>query len=246
MNNARVITTTTMSLPSGLEMHCRFAGDGTRPPMLLMHALGQSGADWDPVVPALSADYRLVIPDLRGHGASEWPGSYTFELMRDDVLALLDRLEIQQVVMVGHSMGAAVAWILAETAPQRVSHLIIEDAPPPFPRETPVRERPLGTLPFDWDALVAIAGQVNDPMRRWWTGLRNLLMPVLVIAGGPRSSMPQAEIAAAAAAVPDATLITLDAGHLVHQAMPQQWTEAVLGWLANRRGERGTAQGSMG
>ena len=186
------------------------------------------------MIPALSVDYRLVIPDLRGHGASEWPGSYTFELMRDDVLALLDHLGIEQTVLVGHSMGAVVGWILAQTAPQRVSQLIIEDAPPPFPRETPVRERPVGALPFDWDVIVSIAGQVNDPTRRWWPGLRSLPMPVLVIAGGPRSSMPQAELAAAAAAVPDGTMVTLDAGHHVHQAMPQQWAAVVLDWLRQR------------
>lgn len=224
----------TLTLPNGLTMHCRFAGDQARPTMLLLHALGESGADWDPVRPALSDDYWLVIPDLRGHGDSEWPGRYTFELMRDDVLALLDHLGVEQTVLVGHSMGAVVGWILAQTAPQRVSHLIIEDAPPPFPRETPVRERPVGALPFDWDAIVAIAGQVNDSTRRWWPGLRSLPMPVLVIAGGPRSSIPQAELAAAAAAIPNGTLITLDAGHHVHQAMPQQWAVAVLNWLRQR------------
>ncbi len=155
--------------------------------MLLLHALGQSGSDWDPVVPALSVNNRLVIPDLRGHGATEWSGPYTFESMRDDVLALLDRLGIQQIVVVGHSMGAAVGWILAQTAPRRVSHLIIEDAPPPPPRENPSASGPLGTLPFDCDAIVAIAGQVNDPMRRWSPGLGGLPMPVLVIAGAPRA-----------------------------------------------------------
>ncbi len=226
-----VTTTMTIALPSGPTMHCRFAGEQTRPPMLLLHALGQSGADWDPVIPALTVDYRLVIPDLRGHGDSQSPGVYTFELMRDDVLALLDHLGLEQCVVVGHSMGAAVAWILAQTAPERVSHLIIEDAPPPFPRTTPVRERPVGDLPFDWDAIVAMAGQVNDPTRRWWPGLRSLPMPVLVIAGGPRSSLPQAEIAAAAAAVPNGTLITLDTGHHVHQTMPTEWATTVLDWL---------------
>ncbi len=60
--------------------------------MLLLHALGQSGADWDQVVPALSVDLRLVVPDLRGHGDTAWPGTYTFELMREDLLALLDPL----------------------------------------------------------------------------------------------------------------------------------------------------------
>ncbi len=241
VNDVDVIATTTLSLPNGTELHCRFAGDPAGRPMLLMHALGESGSDWDPVVPALSVNSRLVIPDLRGHGASKWSGPYTFESMRDDVLALLDRLRIQQIVVVGHSMGAALGWVLAQTAPQRVSHLIIEDAPPPFPRENRVRERPLGTLPFDWEAVVAIAGQVNDPMRRWWPGLGDLPMPVLVISGGPRSSIPQAEVAAAAAAVPDGTLITLDAGHHVHRSMPQAWTEAILGWLSDKRGESETA-----
>lgn len=223
--------TETLTLPSGLKMHCRFAGDESHQTMLLLHGLGESGANWDPVVPALSTKYRLAIPDQRGHGASDWPSSYSFELMRDDALDLLNQLDVEQVVLVGHSMGAAVAWLVAQTAPQRVSHLIIEDAPPPFPRETPAQERPDGPSPFDWDAVVAIAGKVNDPTRRWWPGLQDLPMPVLVIAGGPRSSIPQAELVAAAAAVPDGTLFTLDTGHHVHETMPQQWSKAVLDWL---------------
>ena len=115
--------------------------------MLLLHALGESGADWDAVVSAFTHGYRVIAPDMRGHGTSGWPGEYSFSVMRDDVIALLDALGLDRVVVVGHSMGAVIGWLLALTEPQRVHRLVVEDAPPPFARETPIRGRPDGSLP---------------------------------------------------------------------------------------------------
>lgn len=45
--------------------------------MVLLHGLGASGADWDVVAPAFARDYRVIAPDMRGHGASDWPGVYS-------------------------------------------------------------------------------------------------------------------------------------------------------------------------
>lgn len=215
----------------GVTLTCHLAGNPGAPPMVLLHALGESGADWDVVAPAFARHYRMVAPDLRGHGSSSRPGHYSFAAMRDDVLALLDALALDRVVLVGHSMGAAVAWLLAMSEPQRVERLVVEDAPPPFGRETPVRQRPEGPLPFDWDAIVAIAAEVDDPARRWWVHLPGLSVPALVVGGGPTSSIPQEVLAEAAALVPDCTLVTIPAGHHVHATAPQAFSDAVLAWL---------------
>jgi len=199
--------------------------------MVLLHGLGESGADWDVVSVAFSRDYRLIAPDMRGHGASDWPGVYSYELMRDDVSALLDALGLDDVVLVGHSMGAVVAWLLAMERPRRVLRLIVEDAPLPYPRKTPVRERPDGPLPFDWDVVVAIAAQTNDPDRRWWKYLPDLTMPTLVVGGGPTSTIPQDLLAESAALMPHGTMVTIDSGHHVHSTQPRAFTDTVLGWL---------------
>lgn len=202
--------------------------------MLLLHALGESGADWDVVAPTFARDCRVIAPDMRGHGTSSWPGEYSFAAMRDDVLSLLDALGLGRVVVIGHSMGGVVAWQLAMTRPERVCRLVVEDAPPPFARDTPVRERPAKELPFDWDAVVAITAEVNDPAHRWWDHLPRLEVPTLVVGGGPTSSVPQDKLAAAAALVPDCTFATILAGHHVHENEPQAFTEKVLDWLRTR------------
>ncbi|HEX7353466.1 MAG TPA: alpha/beta hydrolase [Mycobacteriales bacterium] len=199
--------------------------------MLLLHALGRSGEDWDSVMPAFARDYRVIAPDLRGHGASSWPGDYSFEAMRDDTVALLGALGIDQVVVVGHSMGGAVGWLLALSRPERVRRLVVEDAPPPFARESPVRARPEGPLPFDWDAIVAVSAAVNDPSHRWWKALPELKIPTLVVAGGPTSTIPQDTLAAAAALVPKSSVVTIPVGHHVHSTRPDAFSDAVLTWL---------------
>lgn len=212
----------------------RCGGRADGPAMLLLHALGESGADWEGVIPALAADYWLIAPDMRGHGASAWPGAYSFELMRDDAVELLDELGVERAIVVGHSMGAAVGWLLGLTRPERVSRLIIEDAPLPFPRETVVRTQPDGPLPFDWAAIVTVAAEVNDPTRRWWPLLPALKIPTLVVGGGAESSIPQEELARAASLVPDCHLVTIDAGHHVHRNRPEEFTTTVRDWLATR------------
>ncbi len=60
--------------------------------------------DWH-MPPQLAQTHRVYALDLRGHGASDFPGQYSFELMRDDVIGFLDAVEVGRCVLIGHSMG---------------------------------------------------------------------------------------------------------------------------------------------
>ena len=131
--------------------------------MVLLHALGEQAASWDDVAARFATRFRVVALDLRGHGASTWPGTYSFPLMRDDVLGVLDALQLHDLVLIGHSMGGTVAYLVAQAQPGRIARLVVEDVPPPFPRERPVPARPPGELPFDWAVVPAIVEEVNDP-----------------------------------------------------------------------------------
>lgn len=88
---------------------CQVSGDPGAPAIVLLHALGEQPETWDEVAARFATRFRVVAIDLRGHGASTWPGTYSFSLMRDDVLGALDALDLHDLVLVGHSMGGTVA-----------------------------------------------------------------------------------------------------------------------------------------
>ncbi len=133
--------------------------------------------------------------------------------------------------LAGHSMGGVVAYLAAMKRPDRVERLIVEDVPPPFPRDHAIPERPAGSLEFDWAVVSAIIGQVNEGDSAAWDGLAAITAPTLLIGGGPESHIPQDKLAAVAARIPRCDLVTIAAGHHVHETRPSEFADAVLGWL---------------
>ena len=217
----------------GIQLNCQLSGADGAQPMVLLHGLGEQAENWKSVEPGFAARFRVVALDLRGHGASDWPGRYSYELMRDDVLAVLDALDLHDIVLVGHSMGGVVAYLVAQAQSGRIARLVIEDAPPPFPRSRPIPERPDVELPFDWLALEAVLGATDDPSRRWWPHLTEITAPTLIIGGGPESQIPQDLLVEVSHAIADCTLVTIPVGHHIHDTAPEEFSTAVLTWLSN-------------
>jgi 3-oxoadipate enol-lactonase len=215
----------------GVRLVCHIDGAEDAPVLVLLHGLGDDGGTWDAVGAEFALHFRVLAVDLRGHGQSDWPGTYSFELMRDDVLGVLDQLRLGRVNLLGHSMGGTVAYLIAEKEPGRIDRLILEDTPPPWPWEREVPERPDTPVPFDWTVLPAIFGQLNDPDPAWSDRLTEITAPTLIIAGGPDSHIPQERLEDAAARLPYGTLQVIPAGHDVHAARPAEFTAAVLGFL---------------
>jgi pimeloyl-ACP methyl ester carboxylesterase len=117
---------------------CRIAyevrGDGE--PLLLLHGGMGAGADWKYVFPEDPAGYRVVVPDLRGHGSSTNPsGAFTFRQAALDVLALLDQLGIDRVKAIGLSGGGITLLHIATLQPARIASMIVVSAPPYFPAQ---------------------------------------------------------------------------------------------------------------
>jgi pimeloyl-ACP methyl ester carboxylesterase len=152
--------------------------------------------------------------------------------MLGDVLGALDRLGLDRVTLVGHSMGGGIAFRLASQHQDRVERLIIEDVAPPYPRSRPIPERPARPLPFDWAVVPAIIGHVNKGDPALWAALGEITAPTLLIGGGPQSHISQDKIAEAVARIPHCDLVTIPAGHNVHANRPGEFADAVLGWLA--------------
>ncbi|GIJ29884.1 alpha/beta hydrolase [Micromonospora qiuiae] len=220
---------------NGVTLAYRAAGDPAAPPMVLLHGLGDDGRDWGGVHAAFAATYRVYALDLRGHGRSSHPGRYSFELMRDDVIGFLATVGIDRCVLIGHSMGGIVAVLLAETAPHLVTHLILADmtAPRSGGLKRPPLQPPDEPTPFDFAAVNAIRAQINDPDPAWWDDMKAISTPTLII-GGARSVIPQHLLAETAERMPDATLVTIDAGHHVHHDEPAEFIAAVDAFLAVR------------
>jgi len=90
-----------LALP-GLTMHLWADGPLDAPPLLLLHSLGTDHRVWQPQAEALAGRFRVLRPDLRGHGGSDVPaGPYTIEGMAGDVLAALDALGINRLAVAG-------------------------------------------------------------------------------------------------------------------------------------------------
>jgi len=216
----------------GIQLAYREWGPASAPPLLLLHALGENSAGWDQVAAALAASWHVYALDLRGHGRSDWPGIYTLALLRDDVLAFLDALKLPQVTVIGHSMGAAAAYLAAMRQPERVRRLVLEEPAPPWPRVPRSPARPPGPLSFDW-AVTTLSAEASDPPASSRDGLAAITAPTLVIAGGPDSHVNQDRLADMAALIPGGQLITIPAGHLVHAAQPARYVSAVTAFLAD-------------
>lgn len=218
----------------GTRLAHRVCGPPDAPPLVLLHALGEDATDWDPVAPVLARDRRVYALDLRGHGRSDWPGDYSIELMRSDVLRFLDELGLSRVDLVGHSMGGVVAYLVASEAPHRVARLVLEDVPVPRPRRPTTPTRPDGELGFDWEMVLAIRKQIDTPDPAWWEGLARITAETLVVAGGPRSHVPQEGVAELARRIPGGRLVTIAGGHLVHATEPEAFSAVVSAFLTGR------------
>ncbi len=102
---------------------------GPGPVVVLLHGFPLNRSLWEHQTGSVGSRYRLILPDLRGHGASAAPpGTYSMDVLADDVIELLDVLQLTEpVVLGGLSMGGYVALSIMARFPQRVRALILMD-----------------------------------------------------------------------------------------------------------------------
>jgi 3-oxoadipate enol-lactonase len=111
---------------SPIEVHHVVEGNRGGPTVVLVSSLGTTHRMWDPQVPSLASGRRVVRYDTRGHGRSPVPpGPYTIDQLADDLVALLDRLDVQRAHLVGLSLGAMTAMSVAAERPDRVTSLAL-------------------------------------------------------------------------------------------------------------------------
>ncbi|MDF3313282.1 alpha/beta hydrolase [Rhodococcus sp. T2V] len=122
---------------NGLKLHYTDWNSSTENTTLLIHGLGKELHVWDSVAADLARTRRVICVDLRGHGLSDWSKEgYALESFVDDLSALLAHLNIAEIQIVGHSVGARVAIMLAATWSGQVGHVLLSDAGPELSQET--------------------------------------------------------------------------------------------------------------
>jgi pimeloyl-ACP methyl ester carboxylesterase len=148
----------------GLLTHVAEAGPDDAPPLVLLHGWPQHWWCWRHVVPLLADRYRLVLPDLRGHGWSSAPrGGYDKEQLATDLLALLDRLELPRVGLVGHDWGGWTGFLAGLRAPERFSaHLALGIT---HPWQRPSLARALHGWRLGYQAVLATPGTTQAALR---------------------------------------------------------------------------------
>ena len=130
------MTTVLVPEPRALDAHAGelrlryYLWDGAGPTVVMLHPSRGYGRVWDGVVPYLLPHFRVISLDQRGHGDTDRPArGYAGEDFALDLEGFLDKLELERVMLVGHSLGGRAAQIFAGNHPERVTKLAIVGGP---------------------------------------------------------------------------------------------------------------------
>ena len=114
---------------NGIRLHYARTG-GAKPPLVLAHGVTDAGPCWTAVAEALAAEYDAIMVDARGHGYSDAPErGYGPGEQAVDLAGVIAALRLQRPAVLGHSMGAATALVLAGTHPDVPGAILLEDPP---------------------------------------------------------------------------------------------------------------------
>jgi pimeloyl-ACP methyl ester carboxylesterase len=234
---------------------------GAGEPMLLLHGFGGTGqSDWRNQIPVFSQSFRVVAPDLRGHGRTDHPETITgpefFALATTDVVALLRALKLGPVHVCGFSMGASIASWVCLTAPSMVRSLILVSGAARINRDIAPGLFELWEGLADPDGVdpgwAAVLARLHGE-ERWRMLLRNysaaviarvegdeeiaysrtgeISCPTLVIQGSRDSLNPPLLSEELHACIPGSELTMMESGHWVHGYQPEQFNARVLEFL---------------
>ncbi len=111
-------------------MKLKFRKTGTGDPFIILHGLFGSSDNWLPIAKKMAAYFTVYLPDLRNHGNSPHRNSHTYFDLKNDLLEFMNEHQIEQAVLLGHSMGGKTLMFFATDYPERVKALLIADVAP--------------------------------------------------------------------------------------------------------------------
>jgi len=233
---------------NGISLFYASIGHGS--PVVLLHG-GLSNSDyWGNQVKVLSAHHRVIVVDSRGHGRSTRDARpYGYDLMADDVVALLDTLHIVRADVVGWSDGAILGLDLAIRHPDRVGKVFafaantvtsgvqenVEKAPvfARFIERARGEYAKLSATPKDYDAFVAQITKMWETEPNWTDAqLQSIRAQVLVVDGDHDEAIKRAHTEYIAATIPNAGLLILpNTSHFAFLQDPALFNAALLHFL---------------
>ena len=204
----------------GLRTHVALAGPEDAPPLLLVHGWPQNWWTWRAVIPGLADRFRVIAPDLRGHGWTEAPvAGYEKEQLASDLLALLDARGIGRVTWIGHDWGGWTGFLAALRAPERFERMLAVCIPHPW--SPPSLRRLAVLLSYQGPiSLPFIGPRVATPM------LRRLLQ-----SGRGGDPLPADDLAVFADHLPPAVTVAMYRTFLTRELLPivrGRYADAVL------------------
>ncbi|WP_050997863.1 alpha/beta fold hydrolase [Dyella japonica] len=238
----------------GHRMAYRTCGDEGGAPVLLIHAFASRSASWETTAVTLARlGFRVIAPDLRGHGRSQWTSTYALMDFEQDLIALLDALALPQVSLIGHSLGGHLALKLATHQPERIRRVVVEAAPVPpcddsdaaaiaAASSPPAWKGSLGRLGlgrllqlvllrrFDVRSARSVLPELRRPMPLWWNRLATLPVPCLLLAGRD-DGLVTTRLPLLASRLPRATARQLGSGHRLHGEHTEAFLAAVVPFL---------------
>ncbi|MEB3221251.1 MAG: alpha/beta hydrolase [Candidatus Sericytochromatia bacterium] len=252
--------------PDGAEIAWASWGEDGEPVLLLHGALSTAEQNYRLVLGPLSARHRLIGVDLRGHGASSNPGGrFELDMLRDDVLGVLDALGLGRVHVLGTSLGGYVALALRAAAPERVATLALAGVRPGWTRDHaagrqeffqpdailrayPHWDRYLAELhgrhhgPDHWRGLARQVGTLLEGLPETpavgWDALEaeGERLPLLFVVGDRDELVPLEACVEVRARRPDAQILVVPrAGHLFREYEPTVFSAAYAAFLRRHR-----------
>ncbi len=108
-----------------MELFYRELGSGK--PLVILHGLFGFSDNWQTHAKKFSEYYRVILVDLRNHGHSPWSDEFSYQLMVEDLYELFQKLNLSDVILLGHSMGGKVAMHFAQSHSELLEKIIIVD-----------------------------------------------------------------------------------------------------------------------
>lgn len=147
---------------NGIRLHYLRAGGG--PPVVLAHGGLDDARCWDRVAAALARSYDVIAIDARGHGRSDAPGDgYELTVQAEDLAGAIAALGLQKSALLGHSLGAEVAPVLAGMHPNLLGAILLED-PGPWWTGWPVTEEERAFLAAEQKRYVRYAASSREDL----------------------------------------------------------------------------------